>query len=309
VPTTSKSPREKVAWQRFRVFTYNKLTRACCYFGMLLAAVGLGLYLYLRSGVRHIPMVSSTFTHIYANYSVVLNSYKRHELLRQTTNHYDQCKNIDKIFIHWNEDKPPPQDLTNMPRVRFVRHPSSSINNRFEPIQELNTDCVFSVDDDVEISCEDLDFAFSTWQMIPSTMVGFVPRIHWIQDDGYSYKRWWDVWSSGYYSMVLTKCAFFHRKYLELYTHEMDSRIRKHVDNWRNCEDLAMSFLVAKESKLPPVWVQGKVKELGKTGLSSSSFHMQRRSNCLNKFVDLFGSDPLLPTPLKIHHGKRSWFW
>ena len=114
-------------------------------------------------------------------------------------------------------------------------------------------------------------------------------------DTYYKYGGWWSVWSMGTYSMVLSKAAFFHRKYLDLYTHKMPSPIHDYVSrerlaviillsfrdfyfcdkintllfnyffnvpNWisisyRNCEDIAMSLLVANATGAPPIWVKG----------------------------------------------------
>lgn len=107
----------------------------------------------------------------------------------------------------------------------------------------------------------------------------------------YNYGGWWSVWWMGTYSMVLSKAAFFHRKYLDLYTHEMPSSIHDYVSReryglkgsfpsnvWdlginlplnfkhiflifhaRNCEDIAMSLLVANATGAPPIWVKGKM--------------------------------------------------
>lgn len=112
---------------------------------------------------------------------------------------------------------------------------------------------------------------------------------HLMQKDGvpnYRYGGWWSVWWMGTYSMVLSKAAFFHRKYLDLYTNVMPSSIHDYVTRersakwfssfiqliaflmglcltslcmyWcRNCEDIAMSLLVANATGSPPVWVKG----------------------------------------------------
>lgn len=45
--------------------------------------------------------------------------------------------------------------------------------------------------------------------------------------DYYTYSGWWSVWWSGTYSMVLSKAAFFHKKYLSLYTDSMPASIRE----------------------------------------------------------------------------------
>lgn len=96
--------------------------------------------------------------------------------------------------------------------------------------------------------------------------------------------------------MILSKAAFFHKKYLSMYTYEMPSSIREYVTKnrffsicylhsylsclvlilsccllsfpiikyffnhyacTRNCEDIAMSFLVANATGAPPIWAKG----------------------------------------------------
>lgn len=50
---------------------------------------------------------------------------------------------------------------------------------------------------------------------------------------GYKYGGWWTVWWTGTYSMVLSKAAFFHKKYLYMYTKDMPASIRKYVTRSR----------------------------------------------------------------------------
>lgn len=47
--------------------------------------------------------------------------------------------------------------------------------------------------------------------------------------DHYIYGGWWSVWWTGTYSMVLSKAAFFHKKYLKLYTNEMPASIKDFI--------------------------------------------------------------------------------
>ena len=46
----------------------------------------------------------------------------------------------------------------------------------------------------------------------------------------------------GTYSMVLSKAAFFHRKYLDLYTHKMPSPIHDYVSKERLAVIILLSF-------------------------------------------------------------------
>ncbi|XP_058735307.1 glycosylinositol phosphorylceramide mannosyl transferase 1-like isoform X2 [Vicia villosa] len=142
-----------------------------------------------------------------------------------------------------------------------------SLNNRFKEITDLETDVVFSIDDDVIFPCSSVEFAFDVWQSAPDAMVGFVPRVHWVdslngEDNKFRYGGWWSVRWTGTYSMVLSKAAFFHKKYFSIYTNEMPSSIREYVTKNRNCEDIAMSFLVANATGAPPLWVKGLQRQL-----------------------------------------------
>ncbi|CAH9097654.1 unnamed protein product [Cuscuta europaea] len=125
----------------------------------------------------------------------------------------------------------------------------------------------------------------------------------------YMYGGWWPVWWMGTYSMVLSKSAFFHKKYLSLYTNQMPASIRNYVTKNRNCEDIAMSFLVANETNAPPIWAQGKIFEIGSSGISSLGSHNQKRAECVNRFVAEFGRMPLVTTSVKAIDSRHSWFW
>ena len=62
----------------------------------------------------------------------------------------------------------------------------------------------------------------------------------------------------------LCQGAFLHRDYLQHYTEVMPAGIRAHVDTHRNCEDIAMAFLVANVTAAPPVYVRSpSLRDLG----------------------------------------------
>lgn len=262
-----------------------------------------------------------------SGFAVVINTWKRYDLLKRAVAHYSGCGGVDAVYVVWSEPRDPPEDLRrsvlNCSRllreggaaeVRFVVNKEDSLNNRFRPIEGLRTDAVFSVDDDLIVPCSTLRFAFSVWRSAPSAMVGFVPRIHWLADPTsntkeYQYASWWSVWRTGTYSMVLSKASFFHRKYLDLYTNYMLPSIRDYVTENRNCEDIAMSFLVANVTEAPPVWVQGRIFEIGSTGISSSKGHILRRSRCLSEFSSMYGHMPLVATTVKAVDSRSSWLW
>ncbi|KAK9724517.1 hypothetical protein RND81_05G078800 [Saponaria officinalis] len=275
----------------------------------------------------HVHSSSSVFDSSRGGYTVLINTWKRNSLLKQSIAHYASCRGTDAIHVVWSDSDPPSDNLkaymdnvvlsksrTSKPDLIFDVNIENNLNNRFKPIGDLRTDAIFSVDDDVIVPCDTLDFAFTVWQTAPSTMVGFVPRMHWLSEkqNGNSYNKyggWWSVWWFGTYSMVLSKAAFFHQKYLDIYTTQMTASIRDYITRERNCEDIAMSLLVANSTSAPPIWVKGKVYEIGSFGISSLNDHSSKRNKCLNDFISLYGTVPLVSTNVKAVDSRNEWFW
>jgi len=248
-------------------------------------------------------------------FTVRMNTFRRNHDLKVSVDSIAQCGAVAQIQIVWSDQSNPPPDLSifaphSRGLVRFERHATDSLNNRFKPLTMITTEAVFSVDDDVLFSCDDLMFAFETWTMSKDTMVGFVPRLVTYESllNRHEYKSWWFTWWNGAYNLVLTKAAFFHRKYLAYYS-MLSDEILMHINNHRNCEDIAMSMVVAKYSKSPPIWVSGKVKELGGVGISSGSDHTKTRSQCIDHFNSVLGENPLVLSRHKYIPAKKMWFW
>ncbi|WOK92898.1 glycosyltransferase family protein 64 [Canna indica] len=278
-------------------------------------------------GWYHYPSLSYS-TPSRDGYTVLINTWKRNSLLKKAVAHYASCPRTDAIHVVWSEDDPPPENLKtylrniilsrsknlDKPFFQFDLNEEDNLNNRFKPIEGIKTDAIFSVDDDVLVPCSTLEFSFSVWQTASDAMVGFVPRMHWLDEEKngvirYNYGGWWSVWWTGTYSMVLSKASFFHRKYLDIYTHKMPSTIRDYVTMERNCEDIAMSLLVANFTRAPPIWVKGKIDEIGSFGISSLGGHIEKRTKCLNDFISLYGADPLVPTSTKAVDAQEQWLW
>eukprot|EP01018_Ginkgo_biloba_P012421 Gb_27972 [translate_table: standard] len=295
----------------------------CIIFAIILIAGRAGS---LMGWHHHPPQLRSPASR--QGYTLLINTWKRNSLLKQAVAHYACCSSVDAIRVVWSENDPPSESLRtylrkavhsksksiNKPDLRFDLNEEDNLNNRFKPIEGLRTDAIFSIDDDVVVPCPTLEFAFSVWQSAPDSMVGFVPRMHWADTKNlgsmrYKYGGWWSVWWMGTYSMVLSKAAFFHQKYLEMYTYQMPATIQEYVSRERNCEDIAMSFLVANATGAPPIWVKGKLFEIGSTGISSLKGHSQRRNQCLNDFVSLYGYMPLIANNVKAVNAQHEWFW
>lgn len=123
-----------------------------------------------------------------------MNTWKRYDLLKQSISHYSRCPRLDSIHIVWSEPSPPSDSLRKFlnhivhlntrdgrqVELKYNINKEDSLNNRFKEIKDLRTDAVFSIDDDVIFPCSSVEFAFDVWQSASDTMVGFVPRMHWV---------------------------------------------------------------------------------------------------------------------------------
>ena len=117
----------------------------------------------------------------------------------------------------------------------------------------------------------------------------------------------------GAYSIILTKAAFLHHDYFELYTHVMPAAVRAYVDTKKNCEDIAMKFLVANETSLAPLYIKGHLADYGVFGGISTSKnvlmagHISSRSVCLDDLAALFGRMPLVKSHVIVDSAGNGW--
>lgn len=251
--------------------------------------------------------------------TVVINTFKRHEMMENAIDHYSQCGVVKYITVIWSEKTPPPARLKKKygrvnTNVFFSLNEVDSLNSRFIPLTTPHTDAIFTVDDDIRVFCDDLERGYETWRNSPKTIVGFMPRIHLRGKDGrLVYRCWWSVWWHGMYTIILTKAAFLHHDYLNLYTNVMPQNIRDFVDKGRNCEDLAMQFLIANTTSLAPLYIKGHLNDLGVlNGISTSknvasAGHMDERSQCLDKLVKFYGRNPLVGSHVIVDSAANGW--
>ncbi len=68
------------------------------------------------------------------------------------------------------------------------------------------------------------------------------------------YKNWQYTWWNGFYNIMLTKGALFHKNYLAEYTKVIPSSFLKFIDEHRNCEDLAMAYVISIQVFLFPLF-------------------------------------------------------
>lgn len=80
----------------------------------------------------------------------------------------------------------------------------------------------------------------------------------------------------------------------------MPAEIRLWVDEYMNCEDIAMNFLVSNATGKAPVKVTPRKKfkcpECTNGEMISADVmkHLQERSECVNRFAAVYGTMPLI---------------
>merc|ERR1712211_165578 len=87
-----------------------------------------------------------------------------------------------------------------------------------------------------------------------------------------------------------------------IYTYTMDSAVREMVDEFMNCEDLAMNFLVSHLTRQPPIKVTSRwtFRCPGcPVSLSEDDSHFQERHRCINFFTRVYGYMPLFYTQFR----------
>lgn len=275
--------------------------------------------------------------------TIVMNTFKRHELMLGTflpltlpckilylllltvvfsseaIGHYSKCPIVKHIYVVWSEKEPPPEKIQakfkdkQHPSVTFREEIEDTLNSRFRPIEGPHNDAIFSVDDDMRVPCGDLDLAHEVWRGSQRSIVGFMPRVHIRRNGMWEYRCWWRVWLHGTYSIILTKAAILHHDYFAMYQSPEQKPVRELVDKRWNCEDIAMQFLIANQTSLPPIYVKGNIGDQGAIGGISTNknivkaAHMQDRGRCLNDLEKIYGKMPLVSSRMIVDNAANGW--
>jgi hypothetical protein len=277
-------------------------------------------------GSKDIPVINTE-----VKFSVVINTFKRPDMLKEAVQHYAQrCgprTGVAAVFIIWADQEVSPPEVASFfePRPTILRRikPAStlqnishvevikvadSLNSRFHPIPQMTTTALFMVDDDVQVDCQSLATGFEAWKSYPDSMVGYYPRLasaprgHVAATHGYIEHCWPIVFLTQRVNFLLTKASFLHSRYLELYSSTSGSHpqeIKDYVDKYKNCEDVAMSLLVANITRYEsqdhrpamPIYVEGSVSDQGLfNGISMGPGFVDRRANCLTDLSRMYTS-------------------
>lgn len=98
-------------------------------------------------------------------FSVLIGTWDRVSLLRRLVLHYQKSRLVHKIYITWHNpaQKPPEEFLRSVrkkPPVEILTQKYDSLNNRFNPIPNLETKAVLICDDDIRVNITDVEYSF-----------------------------------------------------------------------------------------------------------------------------------------------------
>ncbi|XP_048087343.1 exostosin-2 [Alosa alosa] len=240
-------------------------------------------------------------------FTAVILTYDRIESLFRVITEISKVPSLAKLLVVWNNQNKSPPEESLWPKVavplKVVRTKENKLSNRFFPFDEIETEAVLAIDDDIIMLTSDelriricVCVCAQVWREFPDRLVGYPGRLHlWDHELGkWKYESEW----TNEVSMVLTGAAFYHKIFNYLYTYKMPGDIKNWVDAHMNCEDIAMNFLVANITGKAPIKVTPRKKFkcpecTAIDGLSLDQTHMVERSECINKFASVFGTMPL----------------
>jgi hypothetical protein len=233
--------------------------------------------------------------HADEKFSIVMQGYSplRIPNYKRILNEYGKMKDdIDKIVIVWNNKKAdPPSVPKNLPvEVVVLRASANHITNRYNVSQELRTDGVLSVDDDVLLAPALMRCMFQRWREDPTRLIGVDQDIRSISPTGhYAMPR-----RGGSYSVVLTKSMFYDSRYMK--TFFSDPIISSEVDTMMTGEDISMNALVSHITgnsplavKLDPIHSRKDLNRAG--GLEFKPREPQLRTKFSQMMLEHFGDD------------------
>ncbi|XP_073005993.1 glucosamine inositolphosphorylceramide transferase 1 [Typha latifolia] len=217
--------------------------------------------------------------------------------LKMYVKHYSRCSSVREIVVVWNKGDPPKlSELDSVVPVRIRVEKKNSLNNRFNLDPEIKTRAVLELDDDIMMTCDDLERGFRVWRVHPDRIVGFYPRL--AEGSPLEYHDGKYARQHGGYNMILTGAAFMdHQLAFERYWSEEAKIGRETVDKYFNCEDVLMNFLYMNASAprrvveyVKPSWAIDTSKFSGVAISRNTQAHYNVRSHCLARFSEIYGN-------------------
>ncbi|KAG9456793.1 hypothetical protein H6P81_001301 [Aristolochia fimbriata] len=260
--------------------------------GVVLMCKGVG-YIYGGNGAEE----AYPFKGLHSQFTLLTMTYEaRLWNLKMYVKHYSRCSSVGEIVVVWNKGQPPElSDLDSVVPIRIRVEEKNSLNNRFKIDPLIKTRGVLELDDDIMMTCDDVERGFRVWREHPDRIVGFYPRL--IDGSPLKYRDEKYARTRRGYNMILTGAAFIDSKLaFKRYWSDEAKKGRELVDKYFNCEDVLMNFLYANGSAartveyVKPAWAIDTSKLSGAAISRNTQVHYRIRSNCLVKFSEIYGN-------------------
>ncbi|KAJ3674661.1 hypothetical protein LUZ60_005277 [Juncus effusus] len=230
----------------------------------------------------------------YSQFTILTMSHEsRIQNLKTFTKQYSKCASVREIIIIWNKGIPPKKsEFKSQIPIRIRVENNNTLNNRFKIDKSIKTKAVLELDDDIMLTCDDLERGFRVWRENPELISGFFPRLA----DGIPVK-YHDIKyarKKNGYNIILTDAAFIdHELAFKRYWSEEGKLGRGIIDKYFDCEDLLMNFLYfnASEGKrktvqyVKPSWVIDRAFFSLILQRSGTLFYNQLLQNCNSRKI------------------------
>lgn len=166
---------------------------------LIVFILGIFCYIYIDfNASKSFESNNVRYKNIHGDITIVMNTFKRNEIMNDAISWYLRCNAVKYIYIVWSEQIPPPMGIikkyeksTPNVKVEFVKQNVDSLNSRFKPLEGPHTNAILTVDDDIRIPCDDLKTGLEVFHNSPRTIVGYMPRIHIRRrGDTWDYRCW-----------------------------------------------------------------------------------------------------------------------
>merc|ERR1712241_188517 len=194
--------------------------------------------------------------------------------------------------------------------LKVIKTRANILSNRFYPYDEITTEAVLSLDDDIDmLTADELELGYQVWREFPDRLVGFPSRTH-VWNNLTKQWKYESEWTNDV-SMVLTGAAFYHKYWHYKFTSDPNKEgkeIKSWLDQRMNCEDIAMNFLIANATRKAPIKVAPRKKFKCSTPqcynqdmqLSGDQSHLVTRSQCINLFAEKYKYVPLKEVEFRV---------
>jgi len=123
-----------------------------------------------------------------------------------------ETPSLSKIVVVWNNQEKMPPPASSWPKIspvalKVIKTHANLLSNRFYPYEEIDTEAVLSLDDDIDmLTSDELEFGYQVWREFPDRLVGFPSRSH-VWEESNQKLRYESEWTSEI-SMVLLELHF-----------------------------------------------------------------------------------------------------